>query len=134
MRSFHSGGPIYYSKMGKRLFGEVIKYPIARLPACGLIPAQASISGLHRVISETTRHAAVRQESLFLDSKSVREKGLDLIDASNCFIYSLPRTQRVARAASFLGTTRRCRRLRLSSLMSRRVSDLRKAAFILSVG
>jgi hypothetical protein len=79
---FSLGVPIYYSKMGKRLFGEVIKYPIARFAG---VPDRFTRKHLYLDFTGHKRNPnglEPFEEEIVPGFKNVREKGLNLIDAS----------------------------------------------------
>ncbi|MEP6569773.1 MAG: radical SAM protein [Acidobacteriota bacterium] len=79
---FSLGVPIYYSKMGKRLFGEVIKYPIARFAG---VPDRFTKKHLYLDFTGHKRNPNGMDplaEEIIPGFKNVREKGLNLIDAS----------------------------------------------------
>jgi radical SAM superfamily enzyme YgiQ (UPF0313 family) len=79
---FSLGVPIYYSKMGKRLFGEVIKYPIARFAG---VPDRFTRKHLYLDFTGHKRNPnglTPFAEEIIPGFKNVREKGLNLIDAS----------------------------------------------------
>jgi radical SAM superfamily enzyme YgiQ (UPF0313 family) len=79
---FSLGVPIYYSKMGKRLFGEVIKYPIARFAG---VPDRFTRKHLYLDFTGHKRNFNGMEPfegEIVPGFKNVREKGLNLIDAS----------------------------------------------------
>ena len=74
--------PIYYSKMGKKLFGDVIKYPIARFAG---VPDRFTRKHLYLDFTGHKRDFNGMQpfeREIVPGFKNVREKGLNLIDAS----------------------------------------------------
>jgi hypothetical protein len=79
---FSLGVPIYYSKMGKKLFGEVIKYPIARFAG---VPDRFTRKHLYLDFTGHKRNPnGLRpfEAEIVPGFKNVREQGLNLIDAS----------------------------------------------------
>ncbi len=79
---FSLGVPIYYSKLGKRLFGEAIKYPIARFAG---VPNRFLRKHLYLDFTGHKRNPdgmLPYEKEIVPGFKSVREKGLNLIDAS----------------------------------------------------
>jgi radical SAM superfamily enzyme YgiQ (UPF0313 family) len=79
---FSLGVPLYYSKMGKRLFGDVIKYPIARFAG---VPDRFTKKHLYLDFTGHKRNPNGIQPiegEIVPGFKNVREKGLNLIDAS----------------------------------------------------
>jgi hypothetical protein len=92
--------PIYYSKLGKKLFGEVIKYPIARFAG---VPDRFLRKHLYL---DFTGHKRNRngmrpfEGEIVPGFRSVREKGLNLIDASELHhLQSAPNTAGTASAS-----------------------------------
>ena len=95
---FSLGVPIYYSKMGKRLFGDVIKYPIARFAG---VPDRFTRKHLYLDFTGHKRNPNGLQpfaEDIVPGFKNVREKGLNLIDASQ--LHHLQPAPGAAEAAS----------------------------------
>lgn len=79
---FSVGVPIYYSKLGKRLFGQAIKYPLARFAG---VPDRFIRKHLYLDFTGHKRNRNGMQpfESEIVPGfQNVREKGLNLIDAS----------------------------------------------------
>jgi radical SAM superfamily enzyme YgiQ (UPF0313 family) len=79
---FSLGVPIYYSKMGKKLFGEVIKYPIARFAG---VPDRFTRKHLYLDFTGHKRNPnglKPFEAEIVPGFKNVREQGLNLIDAS----------------------------------------------------
>src|SRR2546422_3148047 len=79
---FSLGVPIYYTKMGKRLFGEVIKYPIARFAG---VPDRFTRKHLYLDFTGHRRNFNGMQPfegEIIPGFQTVRDKGLNLIDAS----------------------------------------------------
>src|SRR3989449_9571869 len=79
---FSLGVPIYYTKMGKRLFGEVIKYPIARFAG---VPDRFTRKHLYLDFTGHKRNFNGLQPfegEIVPGFQTVRDKGLNLIDAS----------------------------------------------------
>src|SRR5688572_4673529 len=79
---FSLGVPIYYAKLGKRLFGKGIKYPLARFAG---VPDR--LLRKHLYLDFTARKRNRNGMKPFEGEinpgfQSVREKGLNLIDAS----------------------------------------------------
>ncbi len=95
---FSLGVPIYYSQMGKRLFGEVIKYPIARFAG---VPDRFTRKHLYLDFTGHKRNFNGMQplvKEIVPGFKNVREKGLNLIDASQ--LHQLQATPNLAETAS----------------------------------
>src|SRR2546430_13707333 len=79
---FSVGVPIYYNMMGKKLFGRGIKYPLARFAG---VPDRFMRKHLYLDFTGYKRGAGVMQapmDEILPGFKNVREKGLNLIDAS----------------------------------------------------
>ena len=79
---FSLGVPIYYSKLGKRLFGKGIKYPLARFAG---VPERFLRKRLYLDFTGRKRNPAGMKPfpgEILPGFQSVREKGLNLIDAS----------------------------------------------------
>jgi len=79
---FSVGAPIYYAKLGKRLFGNVIKYPLARFARA---PERLLRKHLYLDFTGHTRNPAGMKPfegEILPGFTNVREKGLNLIDAS----------------------------------------------------
>jgi hypothetical protein len=79
---FSLGVPIYYSKLGKRLFGDVIKYPLARFAG---MPDRFLRKHLYLDFTGHRRNRSGMQafeKEILPEFHSVREQGLNLIDAS----------------------------------------------------
>jgi radical SAM superfamily enzyme YgiQ (UPF0313 family) len=95
---FSLGVPIYYSKMGKRLFGEVIKYPIARFAG---VPDRFLRNHLYLDFTGHKRNPnGMRpfEADIVPGFKNVREKGLNLVDASQ--LHQLTSSSSAIEAAS----------------------------------
>ena len=97
---FSLGVPIYYSKIGKRLFGEVIKYPIARFAG---VPDRFTRKHLYLDFTGHKRNPNGMEPfegEIVPGFKNVREKGLNLIDASQLHhLQSAPNSAEAASAA-----------------------------------
>ncbi len=81
-KKFAIGVPIYYSKIGKKFFGKVIKYPIARFAG---VPDRFTRKHLYLDFTGHKRNPDGMQPfeaEIVPGFKNVREKGLNLIDAS----------------------------------------------------
>ncbi|HXL82195.1 MAG TPA: radical SAM protein [Pyrinomonadaceae bacterium] len=79
---FSLGAPIYYGKLGKRLFGNVIKYPLARFAGA---PERLLRKHLYLDFAGHKRNPAGMKPfegEILPGFTNVREKGLNLIDAS----------------------------------------------------
>jgi radical SAM superfamily enzyme YgiQ (UPF0313 family) len=79
---FSLGAPIYYGKLGKRLFGNVIKYPLARFAGA---PERLLRKHLYLDFTGHTRNPAGMKPfegEILPGFQNVREKGLNLIDAT----------------------------------------------------
>src|SRR5260221_1210385 len=79
---FSLGVPIYYSKMGKKLFGEVIKYPLYRFAG---LPDRFMRKHLYLDFTGHKRSKGVMQaqvNEIPTGFKSVREQGLNMIDSA----------------------------------------------------
>jgi radical SAM superfamily enzyme YgiQ (UPF0313 family) len=79
---FTLGAPIYYQKLGKRLFGNVIKYPLARFAGA---PERLLRKHLYLDFTGHSRNPAGMKPfdgEILPGFTNVREKGLNLIDAS----------------------------------------------------
>jgi radical SAM superfamily enzyme YgiQ (UPF0313 family) len=79
---FALGVPFYYSKLGRRLFGNGIKYPIARFAG---VPDMFTRKHLYLDFTGYKRNPrGMRpfEDEIIPGFKNVREKGLNLIDAS----------------------------------------------------
>jgi hypothetical protein len=76
------GAPIYYGKLGKRLFGNVIKYPLARFAGA---PERLLRKHLYLDFTGHRRNPAGMKPfegEILPGFHNVREKGLNLIDAT----------------------------------------------------
>ena len=101
LATLQAGVPIYYGKMGKRLFGDVIKYPIARFAG---VPDRFTRKHLYLDFTGHKRNPKGMkpfEAEIVPGFKNVREKGLNLIDASQ--LHHLNTTLGVAEAASASG-------------------------------
>jgi radical SAM superfamily enzyme YgiQ (UPF0313 family) len=79
---FALGVPIYYGKLGRKLFGNGIKYPIARFAG---VPDVFTRKHLYLDFTGHKRNPQGMQpfeEEIIPGFKNVREKGLNLIDAT----------------------------------------------------
>jgi len=79
---FSLGVPIYYAKLGKRLFGKGIKYPLARFAG---VPDRLLRKHLYLDFTGRKRNRNGMKPfegEITPGFQSVREKGLNLIDAS----------------------------------------------------
>ena len=100
-KKFAIGVPIYYSKIGKKFFGKVIKYPIARFAG---VPDRFLRNHLYLDFTGHKRNPNGMQPfagEIVPGFRDVREKGLNLIDASE--LHHLQPAPNAAGAASASG-------------------------------
>lgn len=86
---FSLGVPIYYSKLGKRLFGTGIKYPLARFAG---VPDRFLRKRLYLDFTGRKRNSSGMKPfdgEILPGFQNVREKGLNLIDATDLHHQSL---------------------------------------------
>jgi radical SAM superfamily enzyme YgiQ (UPF0313 family) len=94
---FSLGVPIYYQKLGKRLFGEQIKYPLARFAG---VPDRFLRKRLYLDFTGRKRNRKGMKPfegEIVPGFQNVREKGLNLIDASQ--LHHLQSTREAASAS-----------------------------------
>jgi radical SAM superfamily enzyme YgiQ (UPF0313 family) len=87
---FSLGVPIYYSKLGKKFFGEGIKYPLARFAG---VPDRFLRKHLYLDFTGYKRNRnGMRplQDEIVPGFQSVKEKGLNMIDASQLHHLNAP--------------------------------------------
>jgi hypothetical protein len=88
MLKLRMGVPLYYTLLGKKLFGHGVKYPLLRLAG---MPDRLLSKRLYLNFSGYKRnpHGMDPFEGEILPAfQSVREKGLNLIDASQLHMHA----------------------------------------------
>ena len=80
---FSAGAPIYYGLLGKKLFGNAIKYPLLRFAG---VPDQLMRNRLYLDFTGYKRNPNGMERfagEIVPAFHSVREKGLNMVDASH---------------------------------------------------